>query len=87
MRKFCKAYYLRELRQFSAWNSLCQKDDAGLADDTIVYLWDDLTLVESPLVTESNILVESVTPEWQTFCLSTLHFEVPDDFQYAYEHS
>ncbi len=85
MRKYCKAYPLRELRQFSNWSKQLKGSDAELADDTIVYLWDDFTVVKSPIVHEQDNLWQDVTPEWQEFCQKTLRFELPEDLRYSYE--
>jgi hypothetical protein len=81
MQKYCKAYHLKDLRQFSAWI----EHHAELADDTIVYLWDDFTVVKSPVLAEQQMLWTDVTPEWQTFCKETLQFEIPADLQFAYK--
>jgi hypothetical protein len=85
MRKYCRAYYLKDLRQFSTWGECCEKDEAELPDDTIVYLWDDFSVIKSPIVPADKIFQSAVTPEWQEFCLNTLHFQIPEDFQYAYD--
>lgn len=79
MRKYCKAYHLRDLRQFSGWTA----NDQDLSDDTIVYLWDDFTVAKSPIQKEST-LFEQVTPAWQDFCTQVLKFEIPEDLRYAY---
>lgn len=83
MRKYCKAYHLRDLRQFNAWQEKRTANDQELSGDTIVYLWDDFTVVTSPIHKES-VLFEHVTPEWQHFCTSVLQFEIPEDLRYAY---
>ncbi len=83
MRKYCKAYYLRDLRQFSGWTEKRAENEADLSDETIVYLWDDFTVVKSPIHHES-VLFEQVTPEWQNFCTQVLKFEIPEDLRYAY---
>lgn len=76
MRNYCKAYKLRELRQFSGWVEQSSEQEAGLADDDIVYLWDDYSVARTP-VQERGTLFEAVTPEWQAFCRSTLAFTLP----------
>ncbi len=84
MRKYCKAYKLKDLRQFSAWEEITGEHQSELADDDIYYLWDDYTVVKSP-VQSGGVLFESVTPEWKEFCHTTLQFEIPEDLRYAYE--
>lgn len=56
-----------------------------MTDESIVYLWDDFTVVKSPVLAEQGVLWASVTPEWETFCKETLRFEIPEDLRYAYE--
>ncbi|HEU5374019.1 MAG TPA: hypothetical protein VFV38_01125 [Ktedonobacteraceae bacterium] len=84
MRKYCKAYHLKDLRQFPSWNAHWQKEEE-LTEDTVVYLWDDFTVVKSPVLAEQGVLWKDVTPEWKAFCRETLHFEIPADLRYAYE--
>ncbi|WP_218029010.1 hypothetical protein [Tengunoibacter tsumagoiensis] len=82
MKKYCKAYFLKDLRQFPDWSE--QQDESPLGDEDVVYLWDDFTVVKSPIVPEKGIIWQHVTPEWQDFCKSSLKFEIPDDLRYAY---
>lgn len=84
MRKYCKAYHLKDLRQFPAWNER-HEGEGELIDDTVVYLWDDFTVVKSPVVTEQEALWNRVTPEWEAFCREALRFEIPADLRDAYE--
>lgn len=84
MRKYCKAYKLSDLRQFSGWVEKRVEDGQELSDDDICYLWDDFTVVQSPLQ-EKDILFNMVTSEWQDFCKTILKFEIPEDLRYAYE--
>ncbi|MGH2508843.1 MAG: hypothetical protein ACRDF4_01415 [Rhabdochlamydiaceae bacterium] len=85
MRKYCKAYHLKDLRQFASWQEVLEVGEEPLSDDAIVYLWDDFTVVTSPVLPEKKVLWDTVTPEWQAFCNISLHFEIPDDLRYAYE--
>jgi hypothetical protein len=84
MRKYCKAYPLQNLRQFQGWKESRTTNETELTDETIVYLWDDFTVVESPVLAQGN-LFDDVTPEWQEFCKNTLKFAIPEDLQYAYK--
>jgi hypothetical protein len=83
MRNYCKAYHLKDVRQFPSWSEAQQEGD-DLTDDSIVYLWDDFTVVKSPVLAEQGILWQNVTPEWQAFCKETLNFEIPEDLRYVY---
>lgn len=84
MHKYCKAYYIKDLRQFPSWSELHQ-EDKELADETIVYLWNDFTVVKSPVLADQGVIWQNVTPEWQIFCQDTLQFEVPEDVRQTYE--
>ncbi len=85
MRKYCKAYYLKDLRQFNSWTEKREENEVALSDDEVVYLWDDFMVVKSPVIPDKGLLFDVVTPEWQNFCKETLQFEIPEDLRYAYE--
>lgn len=85
MKKYCKAYHLKALRQFSNWTEKREEDEEDLSDDDVVYLWDDFTVVRSPIIPNKGLIFDEVTPEWQAFCQETLQFEIPEDLRYAYE--
>lgn len=85
MRKYCKAYHLKDLRQFDSWTEKRDEGEAELSDDDVVYLWDDFTVVKSPVIPDKGLLFDEVTPEWRNFCKETLQFEIPEDLRYAYE--
>lgn len=85
MRKYCKAYLLGDLRRFQNWQeNTTERTPSLLKDDTIVYLWDDFTVVESPILDKDNLFA-NVTDEWRRFCTQTLQFTIPEDLQYAYK--
>jgi uncharacterized protein len=88
-RTYCKAYHLKELRQFSDWTesrinwkAAAETDDkscdAEFADDNIVFLHQDYIVTESIWPNE-NVIFNNLTPEWQDFCNAVLAFKVPDD--------
>ncbi len=83
-RKYCKAYYLKDIRQFSAWAEKREEGAPDFSDDDVVYLWDDFTVVKSPVLPD-GVIFDQVTPEWQNFCKTTLQFSIPEDLLYAYE--
>jgi hypothetical protein len=84
MRKYCKAYYLKDLRQFAEWTEKGQENTPELTDEDVVYLWDDFIVVRSPVLPGGEIF-DAVTPQWQDFCTTALQFEIPEDLRYAYE--
>ena len=84
IRKYCKSYYLKDLRQWSYWTEKCEESEAELTDEDVVYLWNDFVVVRSPVLPE-GIIFDTVTPAWQDFCYTTLGFEIPADLRYAYE--
>lgn len=93
-RPYCKAFYLRDLRQFSGWR---EKDvlangapgpaaSAGegdekertLTDESIVYVHQDFTVTRSMWHGE-DVVFDDVTPEWRRFCEEELEFAIPED--------
>jgi hypothetical protein len=84
IRKYCKAYYLKDLRQFSEWTEKREESESDLSDEDVVYLWDDFVVVRSPVL-PGGVIFDQVTPQWQEFCQTTLGFEIPEDLRYAYE--
>lgn len=83
MHTYCKAYYLRDVRQFPSWKEFHEEGEGELSEDTVVYLWDDFTVVKSPVVADAGILWKNITPEWERFCADTLGFEIPEDLRYS----
>lgn len=82
-RKYCKAYHLKDFRQFAGWsesriNWKNSADDAELGDDDVVFLHEDYTVTQS-IWSNENVIYNNVTPEWQDFCNTDLGFKVPDD--------
>lgn len=84
IRKYCKAYYLKDLREYSGWTEKRQEQESELTNEDVVYLWDDFIVVRSPVL-PGGVIFDDVTPQWQEFCKTTLHFEIPEDLRYAYE--
>lgn len=58
MRKYRKAYYLKDLRQCSGWMEKREEHEPELCDDDIVYLWDDFTAVRSPVLSKGIVFDE-----------------------------
>jgi hypothetical protein len=91
-RQYCKAFYLKDLRQFSGWsesrinwhdpgdNTTAEEREApGFSDQDVVFLHQDLTVTQSMWHNE-NVLFQQRTPAWEAFCTTVLRFQVPDDF-------
>jgi hypothetical protein len=91
-RKYCKAYYLRDFRQFANWveSKINWKDekpqssedgegkDQSPPDEEIAFLHQDYTVTQSMWHGE-NVIFDQVTAEWKGFCASALKFKAPDD--------
>jgi len=86
IRKYCKAYYMKDLRQFDGWTENRGDNESNLTDEDVVYLWDDFVVVRSPVL-PGGMIFDEVTPQWRQFCQTTLHFEIPEDLRYAYEYT
>ena len=84
IRKYCKAYYLKDLRPFDSWTEKCEENEPDLTNEDVVYLWDDFTVVRSPVL-PGGIIFDDVTQKWQDFCHMVLKFEIPENLRYAYE--
>jgi len=76
---YCRAYPLKELRRFDGWSEAIDNGE-DLSPESICYLWDDFTVVTSPVGDRSPIF-DAVTPEWRNFCMTTLGFAIPADVQ------
>lgn len=90
MGKYCKAYFLKQLRQFNQWSEKAENASQetqvidgktvevkrSLTDDDFVYLHENYVVTDGIFMDE-NILFDQVTPEWKDFCNQTLKFEVP----------
>lgn len=78
--RYCKAFLLKDLRQFKDWSSLSKDQSNELKDDHVVYMLENFMVTTNPLDMdcESDYILKSVTDEWEDFCKTTLKFEVPD---------
>ena len=92
MSRYCKAYQLSRLRQFSGWTE--QSENARpveravgndtvdvprtLGDDDYVFLHQNLVVTDG-VVQDEYIIFETDRPEWADFCRATLEFEIPPD--------
>jgi hypothetical protein len=78
MPKYCKAYKIQQVREFSGWQDKPKPDGKGLADDDLCFVWENLNLTES-CFDETTVLLEASTPGWAEFAREKLAFKVPDD--------
>jgi hypothetical protein len=90
MGKYCKAYSLKQLRQFGQWteqseNSRTEKKEVNgkavevarrLTDNDFLYLQETYVVTDSIFLDE-HIIFDNVTPEWKAFCQNMLGFELP----------
>jgi hypothetical protein len=88
--KFCKAYPLHQLRQFSEWSEEAQnarkikREVEGqtiqvvreLTDADYLYLQENLTVTDGIFLDE-HVIFSHVTPEWSEFCRNVLGWKVP----------
>ena len=91
MGRYCKAYPITQLREFSGWvansqNARKEKRQIDgveveapreLTDDQYLYLQENFTVTDGIFLDE-NIIFDDVTPEWKEFTANPLKFEVPD---------
>ena len=84
MRKYSKAYTLDRLRAFSDWKEKDRGDKEPLGDDAVVYVQDNLTVVEDPFEPDET-LYDEISEEWKAFCKGELEFAIPEDLHYAYD--
>jgi hypothetical protein len=82
MPTYCKAYLLGDLRRFGSWSTVADPRERSLADDTVVYIHEDLRVTETCFADDPN-LVRELTAEWDSFCRGELQFEVPEDIRAA----
>jgi uncharacterized protein len=87
--KYCKSYYLNDLRKYPLWsesrinwNKSGSDDESGepFPDDKIVFIHQDFTVTELMWHNE-NVIFNNVDSAWEEFCSSTLKFKVPDDLE------
>ena len=95
MGRYCKAYTLGNLREFSGWtedktNVATEKRQIDgkeveaareRSDSDILYLQENFVVTDG-IFDDENIVFDRVTSEWVEFCRNTLKFEAP-----AYEPS
>jgi hypothetical protein len=91
-RKYCRAYHIRDFRQYPGWteNKVDWKaeipggafgdgsqDKQGLSEDDIAFLHQDYTVTKS-IWSDENVIFNPVDQQWKDFCSTVLNFKVPD---------
>jgi ankyrin repeat protein len=88
-RRYCRAYVLKELREFAGWDEngpgprganegAVKVEDRrqGLSDADVVFLHQDLSVTAS-MWYGANVIFDQVTPAWAEFTSKRLKFSVP----------
>lgn len=94
-REYCKAYYLKDLRQFPGWPANHQASskeapsaatgsngnngEAALEDEEEVAFLHSDLTVTKSMWREVDVIFDQVTPEWKQFCENVLKFKVVED--------
>ncbi|MBE9216531.1 hypothetical protein IQ247_28380 [Plectonema cf. radiosum LEGE 06105] len=76
MGKYCKAYLLKQFRQFNQWKEN-QEVNQELAEDSVVYLQENYVVTDG-IYKDENIIFDNVTDDWKQFCHKVLEFEIPN---------
>lgn len=90
MGKYCKAYLIKQLREFSQWAERSENARRGkrevdgvevkvereLTEDDFLYLQENYVVTDGIFLDE-NIIFDDITSEWKDFCHNDLGFEVP----------
>ncbi|MEM9817853.1 MAG: hypothetical protein AAF827_15810 [Cyanobacteria bacterium P01_D01_bin.6] len=90
MGKYCKAYQISRLREFSLWterseNARKKKNEIDgvevevarqLAENDFLYLQENYVVTDG-IFLDKNVIFDDVTHDWKDFCRSVLEFEVP----------
>lgn len=90
MGKYCKAYPISRLREFSKWterseNTRKDKNEIDgvevevarqFAESDFLYLQENYVVTDGIFLDE-NIIFDDVTPDWKSFCRNVLAFEAP----------
>jgi hypothetical protein len=92
MSNYCKAYLVRQLRQFPGWTenqANVRKEtreidgkevevERRLDDESHLYLHDSYVVTDG-IYKDENVIFDVVTDDWKRFCHETLEFEIPVD--------
>ena len=83
--KYCKAYMIDDLRNFSGWSESAREEQAqGTTAETkpagevdlssLLFVQEDYT-VTAGIFLDENVILDKPTPEWIEFCRDTLKFD------------
>lgn len=90
MGKYCKAYYIKDLRKFSQWTEKSENTrketreidgqevevNRELTDDDFLFLQENYVITDG-IFQDENVIFNKITREWKDFCRNTLLFEIP----------
>jgi hypothetical protein len=90
MGKYCKAYFLKDLRAFGHWKERAknartekrvvdgeEKEVAReLTDDAYLFLQENYVVTDGIFMDE-HVIFDAVNDEWKRFCREELGFEMP----------
>ena len=90
MGKYCKAYQVKQLREFSQWQESVEntrlepqeidgkatKIRRSLTEDDFLYLQENYVVTDG-IFKDENVIFDCVTPDWETFCQKALGFDIP----------
>lgn len=90
MGKYCKAYPLKRLREFSGWTEKAENArkktkvvdgkeveiPRELTDDDYLYVQENYVVTDG-IFKDANVIFDDVTPEWISYCQDVLKFEIP----------
>jgi len=91
---YCKAFYVEQLKAFPDWARFAARSkrdvqeidgqdeefERELRDTDYLFLHTNFVVTDG-LFADEQIVFDRVTPEWETFCRTTLQFSVPDDLR------
>lgn len=77
---YCRAYPLRELREFPGWPAGAGGDGDG--PEAVAYVHDDLSVTAS-IWRGDDVLLAADAEGWAEFATARLGFEVPDELDLA----
>ena len=91
MGKYCKAYLLKQFRQFNQWEENTEnikkenqevdgqtvEVNREFTDEDVLYLQENYIVTDS-IYKDENIIFDNVTDEWKEFCHQALEFEIPN---------
>jgi len=59
---YCRAFPLRDLMMFSAWDEVSRGAARDLSEEAVVYIWEDHSVALDPIAPGRGLLVDPPTP-------------------------